>query len=563
MNNHTRPLAALLFFSLLALLAPAQTIKDGVRKTMNERYEAASADFRNLLKREPNNASAMFYSGDNYYYWGQPDSARSMFSRGITADPASPLNYVGLGRLAWAEKNEAVCAENFTKAHGMISARGNKIPVETQVVVLLKMAEAYIQLENKKLDQASAYIQQALKINEKDPEVYIQWGDMNFEQGSANRSDVIEQYNKAYEVDPTYTRALLRQGQLWARVKNYDLAIEWLDKAIANDAAFAPAYREKGDVLFRTAQGNKEKVKQAADAYRKYLDLNDSPTARTKYVGLLMELQEYALALTELNRVINTDSSNALLYRGLGYSYFETKDYGQALVNMQKFFSKVAGDNRYKVIPSDYSYLGRALIQSGQDSLGIESLKRAVEEDPGYLEGYSEIASAYYKKKNYEESSRFYKMRIDNSRRPEHLDYFYYGKALYFGKKYTASDSAFAACPSYVESYYWRGQCNAKLDNQDAPAGMARPFFETFVRKATKDAATLEPNRKNLVQAYSYLGFFHYTQKNYDCSKRAWTEVQNLDPANEKARAALTDKDITAAAGTCELIPATEAVEGQ
>ncbi|MBL7944020.1 MAG: tetratricopeptide repeat protein [Flavobacteriales bacterium] len=554
MKNLLRTFVFVFAFCLYAA-ADAQTIKDGIKKTMNERYEAASADFRALLAKEPSNAAAMFYSGDNYYYWGQLDSAETMFTKGAATDPALPLNYVGLGRLAWNKGNAAGCAENFTKAHGMITAKGNKVPMDVQVVVLLKMAETYILSENKNLDQANAYIQQALKLNDKNPEVYIQWGDMNFEKGSANRSDVIAQYNKAYDTDPTYTRALLRQGQLWSRVKNYDLAIEWLDKAITNDPNFAPAYREKGDVLFRSANGNSEKVKQAAEAYKRYLELNDSPSARTKYVGLLMELKEYALALEQLNRVMKSDSSNALLFRGLGYSYFETKDYGNAVTNMKKFFSKVEGDDRYKVLPSDYSYLGRAMIQSGQDSLGVEQLMKAVDMDADYLEGYSEIASVYYKQKKYDLAAQYYKARITHSRKPEQLDYFFLGKSLYFAKNYTASDSAFMACSGYAESFYWRGQCNAKLDNQEAPTGLAKPFFETFITKVGTDPANIEANKKNLVQAYSYLGFYYYTVKNFSCSRAAWTEVQKLDAANEKAKAALTDKDIAAAdAGACILI---------
>lgn len=533
----------------------AQTLNDAVKKTMNERYEAATADFRVLLRNTPSDAATNFFCGDNYYYWGELDSAATMFEKGLAADAANPLNHVGLGRQAWIKNNPAKCAEHFTKAHSLITAKGNKIPLDIQQIVLLKMAETYIRNDQKNLDQANAYIQQALKLDDKNPEVYIQWGDLELEKEGSNRTNSINQYEKAFSVDPKYTRALLRQGQLWKRVENYDLALEWLDKAIANDRTFAPAYREKGDVLFKTSRKKPENMKLAADEYRKYLELNDSPTARTKYAGFLIEMKEFKLALEELNKIMQKDSSNIGLYRALGYCGFETKDYAKGLYYMKKFFDNVGSQSQFTVIASDHVYLGKLMTQTGQDTLGVEEMKKAIALDPKNPEPYGELGALYYKLKKYPEAATYYQLKLDNSKRREELDYFYLAKSLYFSREYEKADSAFSSATSYAESYFWKGQCNAKLDSLEVPVGLARPHFETFIRKVGNDPKNIEPNKKNLIQAYSYLGYIHYIQKNFDCSKSAWMKVQELDAANEKARIALEDPEVLAAPGTCVLLP--------
>jgi len=184
----------------------------------------------------------------------------------------------------------------------------------------------------------------------------------------------------------------------------------------------------------------------------------------------------------------------------------------------------------------------------------VEDMKKAIELDPKNPETYGEIAGVYYKMKKYPQAAEYYQKKIENSKRKDELDLFYLAKALYFSRDYVKSDSAFAQCPSYTESHFWRGQCNFKMDSLEAPVGLANPHFEKFIVDVGIDSVNVEANKKNLIQSYAYFGFFHYTQKNYDCSKVAWLKVQELDLLNEKARVALEDKDIKAAPGTCVLI---------
>jgi len=96
----------LIAFAFISLLSTnAQTRESAVVKTMNERYELASAEFKTLIAAAPTNGDLYFFAGDNYFYWGELDSAEAIFRKGQEMAPLNPLNYVGLGRIAWFKNN--------------------------------------------------------------------------------------------------------------------------------------------------------------------------------------------------------------------------------------------------------------------------------------------------------------------------------------------------------------------------------------------------------------------------------------------------------------------------
>jgi tetratricopeptide (TPR) repeat protein len=389
----------------------------------------------------------------------------------------------------------------------------------------------------------------ALKLNDKNPEVYVQLGDYYSEKDGFNLSNALAQYKKAQEIDPKYTRTLLRKGQLYVKIKSWDEALAYFNEAIATDATFAPAYREKAELLYKAGR-----YPQAIDAYSKYLELNNNCRVQQRYASFIFLTKDYKKTIEEVEKAIPCNPANAIMYRVLGYAYFETGDFQKGLSNIEKFFSLAKDNSRITITGTDYAYRGKLLWKTGQDSLGIEQLKLAMSNDSTYKEGYGDIASIYFKQKKYDKAADYYSKKIAAGSAPSPLDYYYLGQARYFNKEYPLSDTAFAmASTKYPDAFFWRGRCNSKLDNPETPSGLAKPFYESYIVKVGTDPKNIEANKKNLIETYSYLGYIYYTQKNYDCSKAAWLKVLELDPANEKAALALKDKDIAAAAGTCVL----------
>jgi tetratricopeptide (TPR) repeat protein len=537
--------------ALLTIQARAQTLQDAVRKTMNERYEAAETDLKQLIATSPT-AETYFYAGDNYYYWGEPEQARSMFEQAISAAPTNPLGYVGAGRMALTAGDDAKADVQFAKAVEVMNTKQNKVDKNIQQLAYMKMAEALVQVD-KKLDVAMGYLTTAQKMNETNPEVFVQWGDYYAQKDAVNLSNALAQYEKALQIDPKYTRSLLREGQLYVKVRNWDTALAYFDKAIAADPNFAPAYREKAELLYAAGRFN-----PAIESYAKYLELNNNCRVQQRYASFIFLTKNYKKAIEEVEKAKPCDPSNPIMYRVLGYSYFETGEFAKALENMNFFFDMA--EKRGKPVPAgaDYAYLGKSLWKTGQDSLGIEKLLTAVEKDTSYKDGYSDIAAIYYKMKRYDKAGEYYQKKVDSQRESSPLDNYYLGQARYFNKEYALSDAAFEkASVKYPDAHFWRGRCNSRMDNQEKPTGMAKPHFDMFLTKVGQDAKSIETNRKNLIETYSYLGFYYYSLGDFDCSKAAWNKVVELDAVNEKAKVALTDKDIAVAPGTCVLIPVT------
>ena len=70
------------------------------------------------------------------------------------------------------------------------------------------------------------------------------------------------------------------------------------------------------------------------------------------------------------------------------------------------------------------------------------------------------------------------------------------------------------------------------------------------------DPRSIEANKKNLIEAYNYLGFYYKMVEKFDCSKAAFNKALELDSTNKTANEFLADERLKNAAGTCELFPA-------
>jgi tetratricopeptide (TPR) repeat protein len=245
-------------FSVLAIVtmhsAIGQTQQDAIVKTMNERYEAASADFKTLIKATPTNGDLYFYAGENYLLWGELDSAQTMYSKGTEVAAINPLNFVGLGRVARLKGDEAKGELMFTKAVDVMCLKSNKVPKPTQQESYIRMADSYTHVAPKNLDKALAHLTTATKFNAENSELYIQLGDYYAEKDGFNLSNALSQYNKALEVNPKYTPALLRKGVRYVGFENYDEGLKYYNEAIASDPTFAPAYREKAELLYKAGR---------------------------------------------------------------------------------------------------------------------------------------------------------------------------------------------------------------------------------------------------------------------------------------------------------------------
>lgn len=513
---------ALLTFLIVAGSLSAQTLKEAIKMTDNEQFSDAAKAYRTLLKAEPSNGDIYFYLGQNHFRSEDIDSARAVYQKGITAAPNNPLNHIGLGK---TYLYEGKTAEGKTHIDKGLALAGPK-----NANAMVKAAEAYLATDHKDPQAAFNLLNAALKLDVKNPEIYILLGDAYLAQ-SNNGSEAIRNYEKAIDLDKSSVKAILRIGQLYGRAKNYQEALNYYRRAEKVDSTYAPAYSEQGELYYMAKQYD-----TALKKYRKYLELSghNNLNARTRYASFLFLSKNYTDAITELNAVRSEDSTNNILNRLLAYSYFETGDYTNGMKYINKFFA----GNPKKILPSDYEYMAKLYSKTGNDSLAVINYEKAFQMDTTQKEILSDIASIYLKQKKYPQAITYYQRKISSFDSKNPNDYFGLGRAYLYSKDFVNADSAFAQItriqPALGIGYFWRARANAQLD-PDSKKGLALPHYEAFVEKS---GAPSEKNKRDLIEAYEYMGAYYF-EKDKAKAKEIWTKVAELDPKNVKAKKAL------------------------
>ena len=213
MKSISFPVLVLLCALSFSFQSKAQSLLTAQKFTENEQFESAAREFKSLLQKDPNNGDLYYYFGENAFKSDDRDTAAVLYKKGTELAPNNPLNYIGLGKVALYGGNVAQAQSLFDQAKKMADPKSS--------LPLMKIAEALIGAEKKDLDKAFELLTQASKLDPKNPEVYILLGD--YYQEKADGNNAIAQYNKAKDLNKTSVKAILRQGQLYGRSKNYRL----------------------------------------------------------------------------------------------------------------------------------------------------------------------------------------------------------------------------------------------------------------------------------------------------------------------------------------------------
>jgi tetratricopeptide (TPR) repeat protein len=509
---------------VISTSAFSQTLPEAIKKTTNEQFEKADADFKKLVAAQPNNGEIYFYYGENFFKQGNFEQANANYQKGAEVNATNPLPYVGLGKVFWYQNKATDAKANFYKATTLAGGKN--------VTVLLKIAEAYIKAETKDFAEANKLLDQAQKLEPKNPEVFLLKGDAFLEQ-SNDGSKAIANYEEAAKLNPKSADANLRIGQLWNRAKNYPAALEYYKKAKLIDSSYAPAYREMAEIYGRAG-----KNKDAVANYKRYLELNNDCGARAYYAGFLLESKSYAESIEAAKEALKCDTNNVYTYRYLAYAYYEVipADYTAGLENSNKFFAKAQAKAGTKLISKDYEYHAKHLSKTGKDSLAILDYMKAMELEPEKVELLGDIAAAYTKMKKYNDAIATYNKKIELGKAGIN-DYFGLARTYYYAKDFVNSDSAASQMirlkPELSFGYFWRARANAAQD-PDTEKGLAKPYYELFISKIKPEE--VEKNKKDLSEAYTYLAVYYAKKKDCANSTLYFKKVLEVDPNNSQAK---------------------------
>ncbi|MBB2146006.1 hypothetical protein GM921_10940 [Pedobacter sp. LMG 31464] len=525
----------------------AQSLADAKKAMDAEQYQKASSMLKTLISSQATKGENYFNLGEVYLRTDEIDSARAVFTKGITAEPKYALNYVGLGHADLKSDNAASAKTNFDKALSF----GMK-----DYQTYLTIGKAY--LDQKTPDYAASLpnLQKAdeLDSKDKDPETFVALGDYYALQ--KKNSEAYNVYLRATDINPALYRVNVQIGKMYREAYAFAEAEAQLKKATAADPNYGPAYRELAELdLQWSYQDPKNGAARRAEAltnYKKYLDLTDkSFESRLRYVQFLVYADDFVTLSNEVATLNAPDANNPktfIVIRMRGYSAIENKNYPQGVQFMNELFARKQDASR--IIGLDYLYLGKALQNTGSDSLAVVNITKGVELDSSKVEDLAEIGKKYYAAKNYDKAIPVFKKVISlNSKNPNMaMNYYYLALAEYVksGAKDRAmlveSDSALAKvitlAPEYDPAFLYRARINKAIDvidNPETQKGLAVPFYEKYitlltVTKPEKAAAHV----KDLADSYNYLGFY-YSGVDKEKAKEYFNKTLAIDPANTYA----------------------------
>ena len=596
--------AALAF--VFAANALGQDLKSATLLTKSEQYDKAGEMLKQLIQKEPSNSKYYFYLGENYLldYYSDTISnslteftnlAKETFQKGINANPNDPLNYIGLAKVATYLNDLKTAEEMRTKARSYLLPYKNikkmTPPAPDYAFALAKIAESFI--KEGEVDTAAAlpFIRQALKIDAKNPEIYLIAGDIYIL--APDGSGAIKNYSMAQYYDPKSPTALMKQGNIYVRGKNLSAAIPLFEEAISIDPNYAPAYRELGELYWRAGRNE-----QSTTNYKKYIDLSKGNIpAQTRYVNSLFYAGDYDQVIKNVDEILAVDKSRPVMNRLAGYSSFElsaknkSEDYSKALGYMEELFKALPEE---RILWKDHHYMARILVRKNQNytqmveelpalesqlarekrnlaaattpaakakiqpavddltakitalkaniSNADKELDRAFSEfekvsqmkpqDRGVL---SEMATQYYFFRRYDKAAKTLARMIDpNDVKLE--DLMQVGRAYYNGENYKTADSVFndviKRSPDYVPAYLWIARTYTKLD-PDYKTGIARPKFEKLIQVAKADSLKYD---SEMGEAFGYLGYYFSSKNDYGKAKEIYNRWINLNPNNKEQK---------------------------
>lgn len=392
------------------------SLKDGEKLFADKKYEEAAKVFTAAVELNPVSAHSYFMRARAYNKLGDTEKALADFSRCLNINSTYPdaLDHRASLYMRLGKYSEAL--EDYKTLLGSHS--------ETPKLYQLNNAAlACRQLQ--KFEEASAYYDQALKLEPKDKDallgralcetglkqyakaiqqcekmiaiypddldIYVTrgWCYVQLKQNTAAFKD----FNFVLQKDPTNAKASLNRGHLYNQLGNTDLAIKDYDIASKSDPSLVEARSARAWALMHTKPGvalNDLKVVTESSQFKESADFWK---ARAE---LEMNSKKYAQSVASFEKAISlSEKPSATLHIGAAKAYNALKKYDKAVE---------ACDKAIAIEPnSAMAFAVRGYANDGANNAisAVSDYAQAVQLNNQMLEPYLFRAQHYIKNKKY------------------------------------------------------------------------------------------------------------------------------------------------------------------
>ncbi|KWB58628.1 hypothetical protein WL37_27460 [Burkholderia ubonensis] len=239
------------------------------------------------------------------------------------------------------------------------------------------MALALIKIQQKKLDDATAYLKQYVQLGAKQPNAdvgqgYIYLAQIAIDQG--NDATASQWLDKVDQTSQHYLPAQITRAQLLQKQGKTDEARKVLDNLPVNDPRDAAVIaRTDASILFTAKRYGEAEMRLS----RAVADFPDDPDLRYDYAMAAEKTGHYTTMEQQLRELIRTQPDNPQAYNALGYSL---ADRNQRLPEASKLIEKANA-----LAPNDayiMDSLGWVKFRMGDTAGATKVLRRAYDLQP-------------------------------------------------------------------------------------------------------------------------------------------------------------------------------------
>jgi len=512
----------------------AQTIELGKQQVYYERYKSAQETFQKLVATNPNDDVAIYWLGQTMIL---PDdasakdisAAKALYQSKLSI-PNNFLIMVGIGQIELMEGKIQDARSRFETAVSLTAGKN--------LAVLNAIGFANGNPDSKNGDAAYAIekLKQATQLKKfNDPEVLVNLGDAyrkNMDGGNADQS-----YKAALTLNPNYARANFRLGKLYQSQGRgqESIFIEFYDKAIASDPAFAPVYSTLFNYFYET------NVTKAAEYFEKWQSNSDVDYKTCYYRAALKYAQGFFMeAITKSDECINESKENPYpnLFGLKANAYNRLKDSVHAVESYAEYFKRQSPE---KITSGDYVEYAKNLLKiPGNEAQAGLIIDKAVSMDSiesNKVQYLKTVAQAYENRKRFIEAADWYSKIVAVKKNPSKYDLNTTAFNYYKGGDYQKSIVAFTMSANKFTddpyAYNMIGKASWAIDTT-MEQGLANAAFEKTIQLSMVDSVKYKPQ---LMTAYKYfVAYFANIKKDKGTALSYVEKALALDPNDAEAK---------------------------
>jgi tetratricopeptide (TPR) repeat protein len=505
----------------------AQSIPEGVNHLYAERNKSAKETFDKLVATNPNNLEAVYWLGQTYIAMEDVKSARDLYSKTLQANGNAPLILVGMGHVNLIDGKKDEARQMFETAINLSTGKKG-----ADIGVLNAIGRASNDAKEGDVAYAIDKLKMAAQKDPKNADVFLNLGDAYRKAHEGGQA--VTNYDMAVSANPALARAIYRKAMVYYTQKNWELFTDLLNKAIAADPKFAPAYYELyyyylGKLDFNTAQ----------DYANKYIANTDQDPQNDYLVAsTCLVKKDYDCAINTSKGIVSKagEQTKPRTYKVLAYAYVGKGDTASAKQYIDQYFAK---GKEEELIPQDYILRGQ-IYGNSDPNIVYDSYLKAVSMDSVYDSKMKMIQEGIDLAKGKNNKIMEGKLRLLQSatrKTPNCADAFFSGLAFYQGADYKTADSLFklyiVCFPDSLYGHYYDARANLALDTTLS----VEPYLTNMVKgfKKTLDIAVnnKEKFKPQAVASSQFLAaIYNNTKKNRDSAIYFLQKGLEFDPAN-------------------------------